>query len=254
MGINDLGKIARRPRLSEEICAAIEKSIACGELIAGQQLPPAKVLAENFGVSRAVADEAVARLRANGRVETPDGLGTFVTLPPRTLNFRFWQGEAQALIELREIFELRASIEASIADLAARRRTADDIRAMQSHLAAMEDALQNGADGSTSEDAFHRAIVAATRNSQTFRLFEFFSQHFTDSRRIAWSAPVGLAAQLREGQREHCALFAAIAAGDPALARRAARGHLDNAAQRAGIDLAELSGSGSPPAPDLTAA
>lgn len=240
MGSNDLGKIARRPRLSEEICAAIEKSIACGELIAGQQLPPAKVLAENFGVSRAVADEAVARLRANGRVETADGHGSFVTLPPRTLNFRFWQGEAQALSELREIFELRASIETSIADLAARRRTADDISAMHGHLAAMEDALQNGVDGSASEDDFHRAIVAATRNSQTFRLFDFFRQHFSDSRRIAWSAPEDQAAQLRAGQGEHRALFAAIAAGDPDLARRAARDHLDKAAQRAGIDLDDL--------------
>lgn len=66
-------RIAQRPRLSELICGLIEQRIACGDLVAGQALPPEKAMAEAFGVSPAVVREAVLRLRAEGRVETPRG-------------------------------------------------------------------------------------------------------------------------------------------------------------------------------------
>ncbi len=66
-------RIAHRPRLSEVICGLIEQHIARGDLVAGQALPPEKTMAEAFGVSPAVVREAVLRLRAEGRVETPRG-------------------------------------------------------------------------------------------------------------------------------------------------------------------------------------
>ena len=238
MGINELKKITRAPRLSEEVALALEGRITRGELTPGDQLPTEKVLAETFGVSRAVVREAVARLRADGRIETRQGSGAFVALAPKSLNFRFWQGEGPALVELRDIFELRAMIETSVAELAARRRIPEDVAVMARHLQAMDDALADGTDGSEADDNFHLAIASATHNTYAYRLVEFLGRHFSDSRRLAWSGPGRDGALPEEAQVEHRSMFEAIAAGSPARARRYAQDHLRGAASRVGIDLA----------------
>lgn len=245
MGINELKKIVRAPRLSEEVSAALESRIARGELMPGDQLPTEKVLAETFGVSRAVVREAVARLRADGRIETRQGSGAFVAQAPKSLNFRFWQGEGPALVELRDIFELRAMIETSVAELAARRRIPEDVATMQRHLEAMDRALAEGTDGSEADDDFHLAVASATHNTYAYRLVEFLGRHFSDSRRLAWAGPWRDGALPQEAQAEHRAMFEAIAAGNPARARRSAHEHLRGAAARVGIDLAaDLSSDG----------
>lgn len=238
MGINELKKIVRAPRLSEEVSAALEARIARGELAPGDQLPTEKVLAETFGVSRAVVREAVARLKADGRIETRQGAGAFVAQAPKSLNFRFWQGEGPALVELRDIFELRSMIETAVAELAARRRIPEDVSSMQKHLDAMDLALADGSDGSEADDDFHLAIASATHNTYAYRLVEFLGRHFSDSRRLAWAGPGRDGALPEEAQAEHRALFEAIAAGNPARARRCAQQHLRGAASRVGIDLA----------------
>jgi GntR family transcriptional repressor for pyruvate dehydrogenase complex len=249
MGINELKKIVRAPRLSEEVSIALEGKIARGELTPGDQLPTEKVLAETFGVSRAVVREAVARLKADGRIETRQGSGAFVALAPKSLNFRFWQGDGPALVELRDIFELRAMIETAVAELAARRRIPEDVAVMERQLQLMDDALRNGTDGSEADDGFHLAIAAATHNTYAYRLVEFLGRHFSDSRRLAWAGPGRDGALPEEAQLEHRAMFESIAAGSPARARRYAHAHLRGAASRVGIDLAndlgfELPGDG----------
>ncbi|EXI87612.1 MAG: L-lactate utilization operon repressor [Candidatus Accumulibacter regalis] len=232
-------RIVRRPRLSEEVSIALEGQIARGEIKPGEQLPVEKALAETFGVSRAVIREAVARLKADGRVETRQGAGAFVALVPKSLNFRFWQGDGPALVELREIFELRAMIESSIAELAARRRLPADIVAIECFLHAMDDALASGSDGSEADDDFHLAIAAATHNSYTRRLVEFLGRHFSESRRLAWTMPGRNGALPEEAQAEHRLIFAAVAAGEPARARRHSHEHVRCAARRVGIVLAD---------------
>lgn len=238
MGINELKKIVRAPRLSEEVSIALEGKITRGELVPGDQLPAEKVLAETFGVSRAVVREAVARLKADGRVESRQGSGAFVTLAPKSLNFRFWQGDGPALVELRDIFELRAMIETSVAELAARRRIPEDVVAMQRHLQRMDDALRDGSDGSEADDNFHLAVAAATHNTYAHRLVEFLGRHFSDSRRLAWTLPGRDGALPEEAQAEHRMMFEAIAVGNPARARQCAYQHLRGAAARVGIELA----------------
>lgn len=238
MGTNELRKITRAPRLSEEVSIALEGKIARGELAPGDQLPTEKVLAETFGVSRAVVREAVARLKADGRIETRQGSGAYVALAPKSLNFRFWQGEGPALAELRDIFELRAMIEASVAELAARRRIPEDVAVMQRHLLSMDAALETGADGSEADDDFHLSVATATHNVYAYRLVEFLGRHFSDSRRLAWTGPGRDDAQPQAAQEEHRAMFSAIAAGNAMQARRAAHEHLRRAASRVGIDLA----------------
>lgn len=241
MPLETLSRIHRPPRLSEEVSSELEARIQRGDYAPGAQLPTEKVLSETFGVSRAVVREAIARLKADGLIETRQGSGAFVAANPKSLNFRIAPGGEEGLLH---IFELRTMIEATVAELAARRRNDADIAAMRACVRRMDDALAAGTDGSEADDDFHLAIAAATHNQYVLRLAEFLGRQFSESRRMAWvDHPRGTESP-REAQREHMALLEAIAAGNPVVARAAAHTHLRGAAERVDIDLpADLGGN-----------
>lgn len=242
MPLETLRRIHRPPRLSEEVSTELEARIQRGEYAPGAQLPTEKILAETFGVSRAVVREAIARLKADGLIETRQGSGAFVAENPKSLNFRLQPGGATGLLH---IFELRTMIEATIAELAARRRNEGDLEAMRACLRRMDEALATEGDGSEADDDFHLAIAAATHNDYVLRLAEFLGRQFSESRRMAWVDHEQGMESPREAQREHVILLDAIAAGDPAAARRAAHVHLRGAARRVGVELpADLGGVG----------
>src|SRR5258708_10062016 len=59
-------KIVRSSRLYEQIVQQAEESIHKGALKPAHQLPPARDLAEQFGVSRTAAQEAAQAFRSQG--------------------------------------------------------------------------------------------------------------------------------------------------------------------------------------------
>lgn len=228
-----------RPRkLAQAVVERLAGRIRRGQLKPGDQLPTEFEIVRAFGVSRAVVREAIARLKADGLIETRQGSGAFVVEAPKTINLRLWQGAGPELVELRDIFELRAMVEGAVAELAARRRKAVDLRAMAGHLQAMDDAILGGYDGTEADDNFHIALARATRNSYIGQLVEFLGRHFSDSRKLSWRGTRRELAHPQEAQREHRALFDAIAAGDADAARQCAQEHLRGTADRFGIKLA----------------
>lgn len=230
--------IARPLRLSEEVSGDLRQRITQGELKPGDRLPTEKVLGEAFGVSRAVVREAIARLKADGMIETRQGSGTFVVDTPKSINLRFWKGAGPELDELRDIFELRAMVEGAVAELAAQRRDEQDLKAMAEQLQAMDDALAGGYDGTEADDNFHIAMARATHNSYIGRLVEFLGRHFSDSRKLSWHGTRRELAHPQEAQREHRVLFEAISRGSAEAARRCVQDHLRGTAERFGIKLA----------------
>ncbi|OHC65091.1 MAG: hypothetical protein A3H93_11270 [Rhodocyclales bacterium RIFCSPLOWO2_02_FULL_63_24] len=230
--------MARPLRLSEEVSGELQRRIARGELKPGDRLPTEKALGDAFGVSRAVVREAIARLKADGLIETRQGSGAFIVEVPKTINLRFWQGAGPELDELRDIFELRAMVEGAVAELAAQRRDENDLKTMAEHLQAMDDAMTSGRDGTEADDNFHIAMANATHNAYVGRLVEFLGRHFSDSRKLSWHGTRRELAHPQEAQREHRALFEAIARGDVEGARGCALEHLRGTAGRFGIKLA----------------
>lgn len=234
----ELSRIARPLRLSEEVSGDLQRRIARGELKPGDRLPTEKALGDAFGVSRAVVREAIARLKADGLIETRQGSGAFVVEVPKTINLRFWQGAGPELNELRDIFELRAMVEGAVAELAAQRRDAGDLQAMAAHLQAMDQAMSKGTDGTEADDNFHIAMARATHNAYVSQLVEFLGRHFSDSRKLSWQGTRKETAHPHEAQNEHRALFDAVAQGNAEAARRCAQDHLRGTAGRFGIKLA----------------
>jgi len=230
----------RPARLSDAVAHQLEQWISDEQLVPGTQLPTEKVLCERFGVSRAVIREAISRLKADGCVRTRQGSGAYVAARPGQGSFRLLRESTtvpEALPrEVSDVFELRYLIETGAAELAALRRTGDDLERLRTALVRMRAALTEERDAVADDDAFHVAVAAATHNPQLERFQVFMGQQLSDSRAPTWTAAGHLAGWARQAQEEHERIFAAIEAGDAVRARRAAAAHLVRAANRLGLD------------------
>ena len=195
--------------LREVVADEIRDMIRRGDLQPGERLLEDR-LAEELGVSRNPVREALRALENTGLVEVRPRRGAHVaTLDPE---------------RAVELLELRAELESFAAQLAARRRTPeqlDEIRAV----------LDSGREATAANDVvkaasahrqFHLAIERAAANSylgpaveplraQTELVFSLL----VDRRGIV-------------GWSEHVDILAAIEAGDPDAARRATRRHMSS--------------------------
>ena len=72
---------ARRPRLSDQVTAELERRILAGELEPGGLLPAEPELGAELEVSRSVIRDAIRTLAARGLVEVRQGSGTRVSPP-----------------------------------------------------------------------------------------------------------------------------------------------------------------------------
>lgn len=235
----------RAPRLSDVVARQLEGWISEQGLQSGAQLPTEKVLCERFGVSRAVIREAISRLKADGCVMTRQGSGAYVAARPGQGSFRLVRASSDAHAapsteisdrEALDIFELRFLVETGAAELAAQRRSRDDLERMGAALQRMAEALKLGADAVSDDDAFHVAVAGATQNPQIERFQVFMGRQFSDSRAPTWSAEGHRIGRARDAQAEHERIFDTIVAGDALAARAAAAAHLLGAAQRLGLD------------------
>ncbi|MGW0990692.1 GntR family transcriptional regulator [Streptomyces sp. NPDC002486] len=81
------GTAARRlPQPSDRppyrlLADVLRQQILTGQLRPGDQVPPTRVLEEDYGIANMTARAAVRVLRDEGLVHTVHGLGTFVTNP-----------------------------------------------------------------------------------------------------------------------------------------------------------------------------
>jgi DNA-binding FadR family transcriptional regulator len=133
-----------------------------------------------------------------------------------------------------EVMELRASIEAEAAGLAAERGSVAARRRIGKALTAIDAAIERGESGVDQDFAFHRTIAEATDNPQFAHFLKYLGRFIIprQSIRVAAHRPEGQRTYLVMIQREHRAIFAAIDAGDAVAARNAMRQHLANSQAR----------------------
>ncbi len=217
-----------------EVVERLAAEIASGRLASGARLPTEQALTEAFGVSRTVIREAVAALRAEGLIETRQGVGAFVARDVRRRPFRIDPAELGTIAEVVNVMELRTGIEIEAAGFAAERADAAARNRIGAALKAIDAAILRG-DAAIDEDfAFHLAIARAARNPHFTRLLEFLGRFLIprQSVRIGLKRPSDLKTYLERIQSEHGHIFAAIEAGNSDAARKAMRRHLMNSRQR----------------------
>jgi DNA-binding FadR family transcriptional regulator len=217
-----------------EVVERLAAEIASGRLAPGARLPTEHELTTALGVSRTVVREAVAMLRAEGLVETRQGVGAFVVRDIQRRPFRIDPDGLRSIAEVVHIIELRTGVEVEAASLAAERASVAARRHIASALSAIEAALARGESAIDEDVAFHRAIAAATENPHFTRFLEFLGHFLIPRQNVRLELKPGkeLRTYLDRIQTEHRAIATAIEGADVSGARRAMRRHLLGSRQR----------------------
>lgn len=225
-------QLNRAPQLPDRIAGLIKQEIIEGHLGPGDRLPTEQFLAETYGVSRNVVREGIARLRNEGIVESRQGIGAFVAATPSPI-LRL-DSSLRSPDRHQSLFELRAALEVRAAELAAARRTEEDLLAIQRAFDDMERSMDWGKDGVEHDIEFHRAIAGATGNGFMLATIMFIAEHLKESIKLTRTM-----SDIKEVNtvtlQEHRAILDAIRQRDTEAAKRAMATHLTNAAARIGI-------------------
>lgn len=227
-------QISRAPYLPDRIANQIQQEITEGNMEPGTRLPTEQSLAETYGVSRNVVREAIARLRNEGIVETRQGIGAFVALRPKLVLRLDDSNSLTSVVRHQSLFELRTTLEVRAAQLAAIRRTPEDMREIERAYRDMERTMSWGKDGVEFDIAFHRAIAGATVNPFMLETIMFIAEHLRES--IELTRTFSDVSEVNSVTiNEHLVILNAIREQDPVAAGQAMNTHLTNAAGRIGI-------------------
>lgn len=228
-GLGDAGE-GRPQRLGERVHRALRRSILSGELPPGRRLPGEMALCESFQVSRPVVREALDLLRREGLVVSRRGSGSYVAEPPPAEAGTPPPLDLESLRDALAELEFRMVVEADAAYLAAQRRGAEDLTAMEDALAAFTEALEEGRVARHFDHLFHRAIALATGNRHFAVALDALeressaAEHLLRHRQHFHPRDRGQAVL-----EEHRSILRLIAAQDAEGARRAMRNHLERA-------------------------
>ena len=213
----------------ERIIASIEK----GVLKVGDKLPTESAIMNEYGVSRTVVREALSHLQAGRWVQTRHGIGTFVI--ERAQHGLGINGDSiVTVIDVLAMLELRISMEAEAAWLAASRRTDAQVAALGQALAAMQQSMRQGRTSVDADRQFHLLIAQATGNPYFVEILSQLGNTIIPRARLNMPqlAHDDPSAYLERVNREHEDIYNAILRRDPEAARAAMRTHLSNSRER----------------------
>lgn len=233
--LSDNSTLCRTRRYPDQLAALLSRQIASGALPPGTRLPSEAALAARFQVSRSVVREALSQLKYEGLLVSRQGLGVTVVGEAGRHSFRVGEAGRLKPAELADVYEMRAILEAEAAALAALRRTPGQLQRLSACLVRMASAVEQDADGTEDDLAFHQAVAAMSGNRVLRSLMDFLHARLRQVIRAARSHSRRTSGLPQLVQQEHEAIFAAIAKGDAEGARRSCLDHLQNAARRLGL-------------------
>jgi len=213
--------------LADEIAAQLRDRILKETLSPGQRLPTEQALGAQFGVSRNVVREAIARLKLTGLVETRHGVGTFVKHDIDNRPFDVAQDDLLDFKQLIDVYRLRVEVEAGAAALAATHRTATQLEAIKLALRQSEQHPDDWEADAKSAVDFHLAIIQAANNPYFVRIMGHLDSVIRDAVRTLRFRCLGTS-RIEEIDGEHERIADAIERQDANAARAAMREHLEH--------------------------
>ena len=224
--------LATTHRLSVQVAEQLAAVIGKGKLKSGDKLPTEAQLVAQFGVSRTVVREALSRLKSLGLIESQQGSGIYVSQQNSFQPLNFDMKHAASREAVIQIVEVRRALEAECAALAATKRTASDIKAIQNALTRLDKAVARGEDGVAEDVQFHRAIATAAGNPFLISTLDYLAQFLREGTRVTRANEARREDFANAVRNEHLAIAQAIESGDSKQAHRAATLHMKNAAKR----------------------
>ncbi|MBT0773707.1 FadR family transcriptional regulator [Kineosporia sp. J2-2] len=224
LGLPASGPDLLRGTVGSEISAHLEKLIAVGDLRPGDRLPSERTLAATWNVSRASLREAMHELEAKHLLERRPGRGTTVLPAPERVQTLYSQ-LSDAEHQLRDVAELRETIEPRLAELAA-------VRATRSNLIELENVLRQSTAEADPEESlrldleFHMLLAAASQNPLMSAINTVIGSWTSATRTLSHSTRYA-----REvSYLGHRAIVEAVRAGNAPAARTAMARHLADVA------------------------
>ena len=226
----DLDRTQKTSKTYERITTHIRGAISSGKLRPGDRLPPETELARTLGVSRPTVREALKVLESQNVLRSSTGPtgGTFVEAIDGAGVADYLKDSISLLLDvdeltLEELWAAREIIDVPAAELAAVRRTEQDLFVIEKSVEM--DELKKGAD-IVSDITFHRAVAEASKN----RMLSLFASsiHMT-LRTLAerYIIPEDILPEAkRSSQQQHHLIYEAISDQDGVLAAARMREHL----------------------------
>ena len=213
-----------------QVLHAVGMKIVGGELPPGTSMPAEAEWCAQLGVSRTVLREATKVLISKGLIESRPKTGTRVRpvanwnlLDPDVLS---WQlAVAPRARFVREIFELRRTIEPSVAALAALRASDEQLDEIAAALEGMKAAGDDGRRFIDPDMRFHICILNAVDNGMISSLSGVIETALTISMYLSLDNPRGQ----RHSVPLHKAVYDALRGRDPSAARDAMNRLIDDA-------------------------
>ena len=196
-------------RRADNILEDLEQMIVTGQFANGERLDEIR-LAEHFGVSRTPIREALQKLATSGLVEQRPRRGVFVIEP--------------GPVELVEMFEAMAELEASCGYLSAKRITEPKLTALRETNALCKQAVAaNDADQYyLHNEKFHHFIYDAAESNYLKDMAAKLQKRLKPYRRMQ----LHLRGRLEQSMLEHEAIVLALSEGNSDRAAHELRNHV----------------------------
>ncbi|HNV33964.1 MAG TPA: GntR family transcriptional regulator [Bacillota bacterium] len=198
--------------LREIVFEAMREAIVSGRLAPGERLVEIK-LADEMGVSRTPVREAIRKLELEGFVIMMQRKGAYVAgLSPK---------------EIRDVFEIRSTLESLAARLAAERITQVQLEQLKRQLADLEEKIRSHEIEAVvkADIAFHDVLFSASGNARLVSMLSNLREQIHRYRSMSLSYPGRMSVALGE----HRAIVKAIVEHKPQEAAEAALEHMDSA-------------------------
>ena len=159
-----------------------------GGLGAGDRLPPERDLAARLGVSRASVKQAIVVLEVQGLVEVRHGGGTYLVRD--SLDAEPVEQLVERRRRLPDVLDAREALETKLAELAAERRTDEDVcRACAPPSASWRTRSSDGGHGVEGDRRFHAAVTAAAHSGILAEFMRSIADQITESRHESLRQP-----------------------------------------------------------------
>ena len=159
-------RIAPREPATVQITRQLVDYLSSGMVQPGQRLPGERALSEALGVGRAALREAIKSLILLGLLEQRQGDGTYLARGPSDLLPRVIEwGLLLQRQNVEDLIEARLHLEVTLAGLAARDRSPEQLAGIQAVAAEMREAGHDYARYIAADIDFHLQIAEASGNS-----------------------------------------------------------------------------------------
>ncbi len=219
-----MGKAIKNSENATLALDSIRTMIESGQFSADGRLPTERELSTTMNVGRRAVQRALEVLETEGIVWRHQGKGTFVGQrpdPTRTL--------AAKIIDETDpisVMEARLAIEPSLAELCAKRATAEDVTKMR-HLADRTAGSEDSDAVELWDGALHRVIARVAGNRTLMAAFTLLdhvrTEYVWQSQRHRARSPE----KATQYKHQHSTIIDAIEAGDGDAARSAMTAHLE---------------------------